>query len=110
MGSRQPCDKASDFGLYLATVAAHDAFDDALHLAELDADRVEGGISWLKANVVVFLEEGFERGRAIGQERDNAVAIHRDLGAFDEDVIAIENTFVAHRVAFDFEGKGRIAS
>ncbi len=45
-----------------AAVAADDTLDDALDLAELDADGFEVAVGGLKADVIFFFEEGFECG------------------------------------------------
>src|SRR5690606_714135 len=81
------------------SVAAHNALHHALDLTELHANRIELRVRGLKPDVVGLLEETLERRRAIGQERDDPIAVVGDGGALDQHVVTVENPLVAHRVA-----------
>jgi len=71
-------------------------------------DGLEVGIRGLKADAAVtLLEEGLERGLAIGEQGDDALAVARGAAALDDDVVAVEDALVAHRIARDPERKRR---
>src|ERR1051325_4017582 len=89
-------------------VAADDALHDTLNLAELDPDGVELRVGGLEADVVVFLEEGLQGGGAVRKEGHDLVAVGGNLGALDQDEVAIQDPFVPHGVALDLQGEGGV--
>src|SRR5688572_24428158 len=91
----------------LSAVPPDDTLHNALDLAELDLDGLKGRVGGLKPDVVVLLVERLERGLAIGQEGDDAIAVACDLCPLDEYKVTVEDALVLHRVTLHAQGEGR---
>src|SRR5690348_6179536 len=88
-------------------VLAQDADDAALDLdgGGWNHDGLHGGIRGLQADGVAFLVEALQGSVGAIHQRDDDIAIASNLGFFHQDVVAIENGFILHGVAADFEDK-----
>ena len=85
-------------------VPPHDTGHHALNFAVADDDRFKIWIGRLEPYRAVFLtKERLERGLALGQQCNDAFTVSCRLTFFDDDVVAIEDSFVPHRLAFYLE-------
>ena len=70
-----------------------------------DDDGVHFGVGGLEANHGALEVEALEGGFGSADEGDDDFALAGGAGAFDEDVVAVDDVLVAHGFAADLEGE-----
>src|SRR5690606_37204206 len=88
-----------------SSVFAQDRDDDAADLARrgVDDERLQGVVGRLQADAVAaFAVEALDRRRAV-DDGDDGLAVVRGRALLDDDVVAIEDAVLDHRVADDLE-------
>src|SRR5258706_1685891 len=93
-GLREPADDPDDFPLDLDIACV-----DRLHLA----------VGRLQADAVLLFEEALERGAAVLEERNDDVAIPRGVLRLHDDVIAVVDVVLDHRLAAHAQHEGGAA-
>src|SRR3954451_16375814 len=88
-----------------ALVPPHHAHDHALHLhlIRVDHDGLHGGIRRLQSDTPVFAIELLQRDVEAADQRNHHLAVVGALSISDDDVVAVADLLVDHRISLDTE-------